>query len=160
MRFIPSVIYSSIAYFLVGLQPSIERFVVFLFTLFLSTVFGSATCFFVASSIPIFGKKKKTNRDRSALIRCFSCFADHRHFHLRGDDGLQWISHRSGEYLSVSAMDSLVQRLSLRDESLDGERIPAAELLRDESNEQLFVFGRRSAANTSNSFRKHVGSVE
>ena len=158
MRLIPSVIYSSIAYFMIGLQASIDRFLVFLFTLFLSTVFGSATCFFVASSIPIFGKNK--NGDRSALIRRSSCFVDHCHFHLRGDDGLQWVSHRSGEHLSVSAMDSLVQCLSLRDESLDGEWIPSVELLRDESDEELFVFGRRSVANTSDSFRNRLGSVE
>jgi ATP-binding cassette, subfamily G (WHITE), member 2 len=71
MRLIPSVIYSSIAYFMIGLQASIDRFLVFLFTLFLSTVFGSAMCFFVASSIPIFGKTK--NIDRSIDLHCFRC---------------------------------------------------------------------------------------
>jgi hypothetical protein len=42
---------------MVGFQVSAGRFFVYFLTNFLSTIFGSATCFFVASSIPIFGKK-------------------------------------------------------------------------------------------------------
>jgi len=57
MRLIPSIIFSIITYFMVGFQVSAGRFFVYFLTIFLSTIFGSATCFFVASSIPIFGKK-------------------------------------------------------------------------------------------------------
>lgn len=56
MRLIPSIIYTLITYFMVGLQLLPSRFFTFFLTIFISTIFGSATCFFVASSIPIFGK--------------------------------------------------------------------------------------------------------
>ncbi len=57
MRLMPSIIFSIITYFMAGFQLSIDRFFIYLLTIFLSTVFGSATCFFVASFIPIFGNK-------------------------------------------------------------------------------------------------------
>jgi len=56
MRLIPSIIFSIITYFMAGFQLSADRFFIYLLTIFLSTVFGSSVCFFVASSIPIFGK--------------------------------------------------------------------------------------------------------
>jgi ATP-binding cassette subfamily G (WHITE) protein 2 len=57
MRLIPSIIFSIITYFMAGFQLSAKRFFIYLLTIFLSTVFGLSTCFFVASLIPIFGKK-------------------------------------------------------------------------------------------------------
>ncbi|CAF1318829.1 unnamed protein product [Rotaria sordida] len=54
MRFIPSVIFSVITYFMIGFQLSINQFFIYLLTIFMSTIFGSAICFFVASFIPIF----------------------------------------------------------------------------------------------------------
>ncbi|UJR24857.1 hypothetical protein I4U23_006226 [Adineta vaga] len=54
MRLIPSIIFSIITYFMTGFQVSINRFLIYLLTIFISTVFGSAICFFVASFIPIF----------------------------------------------------------------------------------------------------------
>jgi ATP-binding cassette subfamily G (WHITE) protein 2 len=56
MRFIPSMIFSIITYFMIGFQLSIGRFFIYLLTIFMSTIFGSAICFFVASFIPIFGR--------------------------------------------------------------------------------------------------------
>ncbi|CAF0761120.1 unnamed protein product [Rotaria sp. Silwood1] len=54
MRFIPSIIFSLITYFMTGFQISTNQFFIYLLTIFISTVFGSAICFFVASVIPIF----------------------------------------------------------------------------------------------------------
>ncbi|CAF1634227.1 unnamed protein product [Adineta ricciae] len=54
MRLIPSVIFSVITYSMTGFQVSFSRFFTYLLTIFISTVFGSAICFFVASLIPIF----------------------------------------------------------------------------------------------------------
>ncbi|CAF2615040.1 unnamed protein product [Rotaria sp. Silwood2] len=54
MRIIPSFIFSIITYPLTGFQRSIVRFFVFLVTIFVSSVYGSAVCFFVAACIPLF----------------------------------------------------------------------------------------------------------
>ncbi|CAF1445398.1 unnamed protein product [Adineta steineri] len=54
MRLVPSIIYSIITYFMSGFQISIDRFFIYFLTIFMSTVFGSAICFFVASFVPIF----------------------------------------------------------------------------------------------------------
>jgi hypothetical protein len=56
MRVIPSFIFSIIAYFMIGLQRTGGQFFVFLLTIFMSTVFGSAMCFLAAACIPMFGK--------------------------------------------------------------------------------------------------------
>jgi hypothetical protein len=46
-----------------GLQRTYAKFIVFLLTIFMANVFGSAMCFFIAASIPVFGKisRKITN---------------------------------------------------------------------------------------------------
>jgi hypothetical protein len=56
MRVIPSIVFSLIAYFMTGLQRSAGQFFVFLITIFMASVFGSAICFFVSAAIPVFGK--------------------------------------------------------------------------------------------------------
>jgi hypothetical protein len=60
MRIIPSFIFSIITYPLTGFQRSIIRFLIFFVTIFVSSIFGSAMCFFIAACIPVFGMKKKT----------------------------------------------------------------------------------------------------
>ncbi|CAF1249276.1 unnamed protein product [Adineta steineri] len=54
MRIIPSFIFSIIAYFMTGLQRTVSQYFIFLLTIFMSTVFGSAICFLVAACIPVF----------------------------------------------------------------------------------------------------------
>ncbi|CAF4072859.1 unnamed protein product [Rotaria magnacalcarata] len=54
MRIIPSIIFSLIAYFMTGLQQSGGQFFVFLLTIFMASVFGSATCFFISAIIDMF----------------------------------------------------------------------------------------------------------
>jgi hypothetical protein len=39
-----------------GLQRTFAKFIIFLLTIFMANVFGSAMCFFIAASIPVFGK--------------------------------------------------------------------------------------------------------
>jgi ATP-binding cassette subfamily G (WHITE) protein 2 len=56
MRVIPSIIFSLIAYFMTGLQRSAGQFFVFLSTIFMASVCGSAICFFISATIPVFGK--------------------------------------------------------------------------------------------------------
>ena len=56
MRIIPSIVFSVIAYFLTGLQRSASQFLIFLVTIFMASVFGSATCFFISAAIPVFDK--------------------------------------------------------------------------------------------------------
>ncbi|CAF3327263.1 unnamed protein product [Rotaria socialis] len=54
MRVVPSVIFSIIAYFMSGLHRTAGQYFVFLLTIFMSTVFGSALCFLAAACIPMF----------------------------------------------------------------------------------------------------------
>jgi ATP-binding cassette subfamily G (WHITE) protein 2 len=56
MRVIPSLVFSIICYFMTGLQRNATNFLIFLCTIFMANVFGSAMCFFIAASIPVFGK--------------------------------------------------------------------------------------------------------
>jgi hypothetical protein len=56
MRAIPSIVFSIIAYFMTGLQRTVSQFFIFLLTIFMASVFGSAMCFFVSAWIPLFGE--------------------------------------------------------------------------------------------------------
>ncbi len=94
MRLIPSIIFCIITYFMVGFQLSASRFFVYLLTIFLSTVFGSSTCFLVASSIPVFGMKKTFIYFKKIYsLFCFSGFIDYRCIYICCNDGIQWFSN-------------------------------------------------------------------
>ncbi|UJR32419.1 hypothetical protein I4U23_019881 [Adineta vaga] len=54
MRVIPSIVFSLISYFMVGLQKTATKFLIFLVTIFMANIFGSAMCFLIAASIPVF----------------------------------------------------------------------------------------------------------
>ncbi|CAF4919808.1 unnamed protein product [Rotaria sp. Silwood1] len=54
MRAIPSIIFSLLAYFMTGLQRSAGHFFVFLLTIFMASIFGSAICFFISATIHTF----------------------------------------------------------------------------------------------------------
>jgi ATP-binding cassette subfamily G (WHITE) protein 2 len=62
MRVAPSLLFCSICYFMIGFQQTAGHFFVFLLTIFMANVFGSATCFFVAASMPVYGKTSFTDR--------------------------------------------------------------------------------------------------
>jgi ATP-binding cassette subfamily G (WHITE) protein 2 len=63
MRAVPSLLFCSICYFMIGFQQTVGHFFVFLLTIFMANVFGSATCFFIAASMPIYGKISFTDRE-------------------------------------------------------------------------------------------------
>ncbi|CAF1355213.1 unnamed protein product [Adineta steineri] len=54
LRIVPSIIYSLIVYFMTGLQRTATKFFIFLLTIFLCSLFGSAICFFFSALIPMF----------------------------------------------------------------------------------------------------------
>lgn len=56
IRLPPSVTFSLLAYFMMGLQRTAVKFFIFLSTVFAISVFGSALCFFLATATPTFGK--------------------------------------------------------------------------------------------------------
>lgn len=56
IRLPPSVTFSLLAYFMMGLQRTVVKFFIFLLTVFAISVFGSALCFFLATATPNFGK--------------------------------------------------------------------------------------------------------
>ena len=61
MRVLPSIIYSVLAYFLTGLRLDLSKFFIFFLTIFMCNIFGSATCFLISATIPVFGKFKTWN---------------------------------------------------------------------------------------------------
>jgi hypothetical protein len=68
MRVIPSIVFSLIGYFMTGLQRTAGQFFVFLFTVFMASVFGSAICFFISAAIPVFGKYKDYNTNMFSSV--------------------------------------------------------------------------------------------
>ena len=56
MRVIPTIIFSVISYPMIGLESTTAHFLVFLLTIFMVNVFGSAMCFLIAASVSVFGK--------------------------------------------------------------------------------------------------------
>jgi len=56
VRIIPSVLFSIIVYFMIGFQQLAEKFFIFLFCIFMSTLSGCALCFFASASVEVFGK--------------------------------------------------------------------------------------------------------
>lgn len=55
LRIVPSIIFSSIVYFMIGFQSVAEKFFIFFLAIFLTTISGSAFCFFLSASVEIFG---------------------------------------------------------------------------------------------------------
>ena len=72
MRVIPSVVFSLISYYMVGLQKTVAKFLVFLLTIFMANVFGSAICFFIAASMSVFGKRLLLLRSLPRITSCVS----------------------------------------------------------------------------------------
>jgi ATP-binding cassette subfamily G (WHITE) protein 2 len=56
MRVIPAILFSVISYFMIGLTQTGGQFFIYLLTVFMTSLFGSALCFFIAATIPVFGK--------------------------------------------------------------------------------------------------------
>lgn len=61
MRVMPSILFSVITYFMTGMTRTVAQFFIFLLTIFMAGLFGSAMCFFVSATISVFGKNL-TNR--------------------------------------------------------------------------------------------------
>ncbi|CAF1991638.1 unnamed protein product [Rotaria magnacalcarata] len=54
MRVLPAVLFSVISYFMIGLTRTGGQFFIYLLTVFMTSLFGSALCFFIAATIPVF----------------------------------------------------------------------------------------------------------
>lgn len=91
MRLIPSILFSILTYFMTGFRVSANQFFIYFLTIFLSTIFGSATCFAVASFIPIFGKTSHLTLYRYILLN-FSGIINCGGVYLCCNDGVQWFS--------------------------------------------------------------------
>ena len=55
LRLIPSVLFSTIVYFMIGFQQTVEKFFIFYFGIFCTTICGAAICFFFSASVQVFG---------------------------------------------------------------------------------------------------------
>ncbi|CAF4861518.1 unnamed protein product [Rotaria socialis] len=49
LRAVPSILFSLIAYFMIGLRRTVAQFFIFLVTIFMASVFGAAVCFFIST---------------------------------------------------------------------------------------------------------------
>ncbi len=56
MRFIPSVLFSMIVYYLIGFQRTATKFLIFLLDIFTTSVCTSSVIFFISASVPDFGE--------------------------------------------------------------------------------------------------------
>lgn len=59
LRSIPSVLFSLIAYFMIQFQRTTEKFLIFLLTIFLTSVCSASICFCISASVESFGKPLK-----------------------------------------------------------------------------------------------------
>jgi ATP-binding cassette subfamily G (WHITE) protein 2 len=57
LRTIPSILFSVIAYFMIGFQRTVVKYFIFFFGIFCTTICASSLCFFVSASVRVFGKK-------------------------------------------------------------------------------------------------------
>ncbi|CAF0981444.1 unnamed protein product [Rotaria sordida] len=127
MRIIPSFIFSIITYPMNGFQRSIVRFLIFLVTIFVSSVFGSAMCFFIAACIPVFAVALSVTILIFSIMMVVSGFLvdlDSIFSFLRW---IKWISafHYSGNLLTINEFRNLTFCLSnnTRICTLQGEQI-------------------------------------
>lgn len=86
MRAVPSLIFCVITYPLTGFQRSFIRFLIFFVTVFVSSVYGSALCFFIAASIPVFGMIKVFLLTYNFSLY-FSCRSLDDYTNIINDDG-------------------------------------------------------------------------
>ncbi|CAF1440836.1 unnamed protein product [Rotaria magnacalcarata] len=55
LRIIPSIIFSTIVYFMIGFQSSVAKFFIFYLAIFLTTTCGASICFLSSASVKVFG---------------------------------------------------------------------------------------------------------
>ncbi len=55
LRIIPSILFSSIVYFMIGFQPTVEKFFIFYLAVFITVLCAVALCFFISASVQVFG---------------------------------------------------------------------------------------------------------
>jgi len=57
LRTIPSLLFSVIAYFMVGFQRTAAKYFIFFFGIFSTTICSACLCFLVSASVQVFGKR-------------------------------------------------------------------------------------------------------
>jgi hypothetical protein len=111
MRIIPSIIFSLLTYFMMGLQRNDGQFHVFLITILMISLFGSGLCFLVAATIPIF-RKFEYNVKRlnvSLLLSCgFNCY-----YIMPSHNGSILRSYWYKEYIQLVFFHRMDQRFSI-----------------------------------------------
>ncbi|CAF0723213.1 unnamed protein product [Adineta steineri] len=55
LRIIPSALFSTIVYFMIGFQQTVDKFFIFYFAIFITTTCGAAFCFLISASVQVFG---------------------------------------------------------------------------------------------------------
>jgi ATP-binding cassette subfamily G (WHITE) protein 2 len=69
LRTIPSILFSVIAYFMIGFQRTVAKYFIFLFAIFSTAICASSLCFLVSASVQVFG-----NRSTSLKLTLFVFF--------------------------------------------------------------------------------------
>ncbi len=55
LRVIPSILFSTIVYFMIGFQQTVEKFFIFYLGILSTTLCGAAVCFLLSASVQVFG---------------------------------------------------------------------------------------------------------
>lgn len=74
LRLIPSILFSVIAYFMIGFQKTVEKYFIFLLGIYSTTICASSLCFFISASVRVFGIANLTAAMFCVLTLVFSGF--------------------------------------------------------------------------------------
>jgi ATP-binding cassette subfamily G (WHITE) protein 2 len=55
LRIIPSILFSTIVYFMIQFQQTVDKFFIFYLAIFITTTCGAAFCFFISATVEVFG---------------------------------------------------------------------------------------------------------
>ncbi len=111
LRTIPSILFSVIAYFMLGFQRTVVKYFIFFFGIFSTTICASSLCFLVSASVRVFGKRSISLK--VALFVHFRCCQFGRRHVLCIDIDFQWISRGHNICSFISGMDQMDQHISV-----------------------------------------------
>ncbi|CAF1440868.1 unnamed protein product [Adineta steineri] len=74
LRTIPAILFSAIAYFMIGFQRTVAKFFIFFFGIYITSLSASSLCFVVSASVEVYGVANLTAAMFCVLTLIFSGF--------------------------------------------------------------------------------------
>lgn len=92
LRIIPSIIFSTIVYFMIGFQKAVVKFFIFYFAIFLTSICGAAICFLLSASVQVFGIANLLSAMIFVLMMVFGGFLVEVSSVIRYLNWIKWVS--------------------------------------------------------------------